>query len=275
MKKAENQNRLKTLIENKKVRKILLAVICVIAVLLAFRLFLLVFSVGEFEIEGDTKYSINEIVNAAGIRKGDRLYAIDEDEAEERLMQKCPYIESVSIEQKFPDTVCFVIKERGSGWYLQIGEDFYALDYDLKVLMETTDESIMTKRGLTKLVLPELQSAVRDELPEFGKGDERLISETLRVIDAIRKHDLKERITYINLENRFEIRMFVDETYEVYFGDMSDAKAKFDMIDKVIEDSKNKGYIGGRITFNGPTDPAFKGYFPEDSEQGEEENGIG
>jgi 3-hydroxymyristoyl/3-hydroxydecanoyl-(acyl carrier protein) dehydratase len=67
----------------------------------------------------------------------------------------------------------------------------------------------------------------------------------------------------------------VDETYEVYFGDMSDAKAKFDMIDKVIEDSKNKGYIGGRITFNGPTDPAFKGYFPEDSEQGEEENGIG
>ena len=141
MKKKETKKKLKDLLKSKRTKKVLFTVACLLAALVVFQLFLLIFSVSEFEIEGDTKYTLNEIINAAGIRKGDRLYAIDEDEVEERLLERCPHIESVSVEQHFPDTVCFVIKERGSGWYLQVGEDLYALDYDLTVLMESSDES--------------------------------------------------------------------------------------------------------------------------------------
>lgn len=274
MKKAETAKRLKKLVENKTARKIFLIAACVIALLLVLRVFLLVFSVDEFEIEGDTKYTLNEIVNAAGIKKGDRLYAIDEDEVIDRIMKGCPYIESVSVERKFPDTVCFVVEERGSGWYLQVGDDYYALDYDLKVIMESSDESVMTKRNLTKLVLPNLQSALAQtgEVPEFGGGDERLISETLRVIDTIRTHKLKDRITYLNLENRFEIKMVIDETYEVDFGDMGDANKKFDMIEMVIADNVEKGYIGAKITFSGSISPAVEWYFPDDSEESDSED---
>ena len=140
MKKAEIKHKLKHLIADKKVRRIVLIVLCVLVALCIFRLLLLLFPVKEFEIQGDTKYELNEIVNAAGIRTGDSLYGISKGKVEKRLLEKCPYIESVKIKRKFPNTVCFVIEERGSGWYLQSGEDFYALDYDLKVLAETFDE---------------------------------------------------------------------------------------------------------------------------------------
>ena len=262
-KNGDKKKAFKSLIEKKTTKRVIMAIAAVVALFVIFRLFLLFFSVRHFEIEGDTKYTLNEIVNAAGIRMGDRLYYIDEDEVEERILNRCPHIQSVSIECDFPNTVIFVIEERKTGWYLQVGEDYMVLDYDLKVIAETANELELTERGLTKLVLPELESAVVGKNPEFGKGDQRLKSETVKVLYEIRNDPMKNRITYLNLENRFEIKLTVDFTYEVYFGDMGESETKFEMIEKIIENSKAKGYVGGKITFNGPTDPAFDGYFPD------------
>ena len=160
MKKAEAKQKLEQLVNNKNVRKILLIVLSVVVLLCVVRLLLFLFPVKEFEIEGDTKYDLNEIVNAAGIRLGDRLYGINKSKIEKRLIERCPYIKSVKIKQKFPNRVCFVIEERGTGWYVQVGEDFYALDYNLTVLMETFDEQLLKDRGLTKLVLPASSASI-------------------------------------------------------------------------------------------------------------------
>ena len=263
---------IKQLIADKRVKRILLILLCAIVALCVFRLLLLLFPVKEFEIQGDTKYDLNEIVNAAGIRTGDRLYGISKSKVEKRLLEKCPYIESVKIKRKFPNTVCFVIQERGSGWYLQMGEDFYALDYDLKVLTETFDEQMLKDRGLTKLVLPNLQSAVAGigEVPQFGKDDERLRSETVKIIDAIRTNDIKDRLTYLDLSNRFEIKMVVDGTYIVDFGDMDDADKKIEMLLKTIADAQDDGYVGGEISFITPSNVGFRGYFSDGSEENED-----
>ncbi len=276
MKKLGIKHRADQLIANKRVRRIVLILLCVIVALCVFRLLLLLFPVKEFEIEGDTKYDLNEIVNAAGIRTGDRLYGINKSKVEKKILEKCPYIESVKIKRKFPNTVCFVIQERGSGWYLQVGEDFYALDYDLKVLMETFDEQMLKDRGLTKLVLPQLQSAVAGigEVPEFGKDDERLRSETVKIIDTIRTNDIKDRLTYLDLSNRFEIKMVIDGTYTVDFGDMDDADKKINMILVTIADAQKDGYVGGEIYVVSPSNVDFRGYFPdgtkEDADSAEE-----
>ncbi len=269
MKKVGIKHRVEQLIANKRVRRIVLILLCAIVALCVFRLLLLLFPVKEFEIQGDTKYDLNEIVNAAGIRTGDRLYGLSKSKAEKRLLEKCPYIESVKIERRFPNTVCFVIKERGSGWYLQVGEDFYALDYDLRVLMETFDEQMLKDRGLTKLILPEPESAIAGRHPEFGKGDERLVSETLRIIDVIRTNDIKDRLSLVDLSNRFEIKMVVDGTYSVDFGDMEDADKKIEMLLKTIADAQDNGYVGGEINFITPSNVGFRGYFSDVSEKNE------
>ena len=211
--------------------------------------------IGEFEVKGDTDYKLGELVSASGLRTGDRFYEVNEKEAEELLLRGCPYLKSVEVKKKFPNKVCFEVEERVLGWYIEIGEDYYALDYDM-------------------LVLPELESAMCDYLPEFGRGDEHLISETLKIVDAFRTHSIKDRLTYLDLSNRFEIKLTIDDAFEVKIGDMSNIETKLKTVLEVIETQLDNGYVGGEINMITPTSYSFKGVFadtPADEQESDAE----
>lgn len=242
-----------------------LALICLVCVVFRF------IGVGSFEIKGETDYQLSELISASGLRTGDRLYEVDEKKAEERLLESCPYLKSVEVKKKFPNKICFEVEERVLGWYVEISEDYYALDFDLLVLLETYSEESLIERGLTKLVLPELESAMCDYLPEFGRGDEHLVSETLKIVDTFRRHDVKERLTYLDLSNRFEIKLTIDESFEVSLGDISNIETKLKTVLEVIETQLDNGYVGGEINMITPTSYSFKGVFAEQSEEQNEE----
>ena len=243
-----------------------LALVCLTCVFFRF------IGIGEFEIKGETDYKLSELVSASGLRTGDRLYEVNEKEAEELLLRGCPYLKSVEVKKKFPNKICFEVEERVLGWYIEISEDYYALDYDMQVLLETYDEESLIERGLTKLVLPELESAMCDYLPEFGRGDEHLISETLKIVDAFRTHSIKDRLTYLDLSNRFEIKLTIDDAFEVKIGDMSNIETKLKTVLEVIETQLDNGYVGGEINMITPTSYSFKGVFA-DAPSGEQESG--
>lgn len=241
-----------------------LALVCLLCIVMRF------VGIGSFEIEGETDYKLSELISVSGLRTGDRLYEVDEKEAEELLLEGCPYLKSVNVKKKFPNKICFEVEERVLGWYVEIGEDYYALDFDLLVLLETYSEESLIERGLTKLVLPELESAMCDYLPEFGRGDEHLISETLKIVDTFRSHAVKQRLTKLDLSNRFEIKLTIDESFEVSLGDISNIETKLKTVIEVIETQLDNGYVGGEINMITPTSYSFKGVF---AEQSEEQNG--
>lgn len=242
-----------------------MALVCLLCVVFRF------IGIGSFEIEGETDYKLSELISVSGLRTGDRLYEVNEKEAEELLLEGCPYLKSVNVKKKFPNKICFEVEERVLGWYIEIGEDYYALDFDLLVLLETYSEESLIERGLTKLVLPELESAMCDYLPEFGRGDEHLVSETLKIVDIFRSHDVKQRMTRLDLSNRFEIKLTVDGSFEVSLGDISNIETKLKTVIEVIETQLDNGYVGGEINMITPTSYSFKGVFAEQSEEQNEE----
>ena len=244
-----------------------LALVCLVCVFFRF------IGIGEFEIEGETDYKLSELVSASGLRTGDRLYEVNSKEAEALLLRGCPYLKSVNVKKKFPNKICFEVEERVLGWYIEISDDYYALDYDMLVLLETYNEDALIERGLTKLVLPELESAMCDYLPEFGRGDEHLISETLKIVDTFRTHEIKERLTYLDLSNRFEIKLTIDGAFDVKIGDMSNMDTKLKTVVEVIEAQVDKGYVGGEINMITPTSYSFKGVFAEAPEIEKESEG--
>ncbi len=238
----------------------LLALICLALVFSRF------IGVGEFEIKGETDYRLSELISKSGIRTGDMMSSVNEREAEKILLEKCPYLKSVEVKKKFPNKVCFEVEERVLGWYLEVSEDYYALDYDLLVLLETYDEESIKERGLTKLVLPEIESVVCDRLPEFGHGDEQLIRETLKIIDSFRTNGIKERLTYLDLSNRFEIKLTIDGEFDVNLGDMKDIDTKLATVTETIAKALSSGFVGGEINMITPTTCSFKGEFPAPEE---------
>lgn len=247
----------------------LLALICLIKVVLGFM------PVKHFKLEGETHYDISEIISASGIRSGDKLYKINEGSAQNKIIKGCPYVKTVKIKRSFPNTVCFVVEEQEPGWYIQVGKDFYGLDYDMKVLLETYIEDDFIDRGLTKLVLPELETLIVGELPEFASDDQQLMKETLKIIDAFRTHEIKGILTGLDLSNRFEIKLEIDYSYEVYFGDMTSFDIKMKALTEVLRKASTEyGYGGGTITWDEAYSSfALKGEFPDPSESENPEDG--
>ena len=247
----------------------LLALLCLVKVILGFM------PVEKFELRGETHYELVEIRNSSGIGKGEKLYRINEKKAEENIIKSCPYVKSVKIKQKFPNTVVFVVEERESGWYIQVGENFYGLDYDLRILNETYLEDEFIERGLTKLTLPELESGIVGELPNFASEDEQLLTETLEIVEAFRSHEIKSRLTGLDISNRIEIKLEIDNAYEVYFGDMTSFDIKIKALTEVLRKSAEEyGFSGGKITWDeGYGSFALKGVSPDPTEIETDENG--
>ena len=50
---------------------------------------------------------------------------------------------------------------------------------------------------------------------------------------------------------------------EIDFGDMTDADTKFDTIDQAISTEYKNGYAGGTITFTGPAEYSFRGFYAD------------
>ena len=248
----------------------LLTTLCIVKAVLGFM------PVKHFKLEGETHYDISEIISASGIRSGDKLYKINENAAESKIIKDCPYVKSVEIKRSFPNTVRFVVEEQEPGWYVQVGNDYYGLDYDMKVLLETYVEDDFIDRGLTKLVLPELETLIVGEVPDFASDDQQLMKETLKIIDAFRTHEMKGILTGLDLSNRFEIKLEIDNSYVVYFGDMTSFDIKMKALTEVLRKASTEyGYAGGTITWDEAYSSfALKGEFPDPSEsENNESNG--
>lgn len=266
MRKDGTRRNIKAFILSKQFFIALMAFMSLLALICLALVFSRFIGVGEFEIKGETDYRLSELISKSGIRTGDMMASVNERKAEKILLEKCPYLKSVEVKKKFPNKICFVVEERVLGWYLEVSEDYYALDYDLLVLLETYDEESLKDRGLTKLVLPEIESAICDRLPEFGHGDEQLIRETLKIIDSFRTSGIKERLTYLDLSNRFEIKLTIDGEFDVKLGDMKDIETKLATVTETIEKALASGFVGGEINMITPTTCSFKGEFPAPEE---------
>ena len=266
MRKDETRRKIKAFILSKQFFIALMALMSLLALISLALVFSRFIGVGKFEIKGETDYKLRELISKSGIRKGDMMSSVSESEAEKILLEKCPYLKSVKVKKKFPGKICFEVEERVLGWYLEVSEDYYALDYDLLVLLETYDEESLKERGLTKLVLPEIESVICDKLPEFGRDDEQLIRETLKIIDSFRTNGIKSRLTYLDLSNRFEIKLTIDGEFDVNLGDMGDIDTKLATVTETISKALASGFVGGEINMITPTTCSFRGEFPAPEE---------
>ena len=69
------------------------------------------FQVETVAVTGNARYKQEEIVAAAGIQTGDNLYRLNKNEIYRQVLQKLPYIESISIRRSLPSTIVIDVTE--------------------------------------------------------------------------------------------------------------------------------------------------------------------
>ncbi len=215
---------------------------CVLSVFSLFQVIKFFAKVKEFDVVGISIYDKTDLINASGIKRGVPLYSLDQDAVETRILEECPYLESVEVELHFPNKVRFRVEGKSAQWYLDISGTKYALDSDLKVISET--ERI---EGVTKLILPSIQSAMYGEVPGFGESEiER--KRTLEMISAIRQTPFKTRLSEVDLENRWDVWLTVDGRYRISMGDGEDFDAKLRAVEAILNQETVKNAPSGTIT---------------------------
>lgn len=88
--------------------KLLCVALIIAAVIGAVTLF---FKTEKIIVEGNQRYSDQEVIEAAGLQLGGNLYLMNKYDHAQAIFQNLPYVESASINRKLPDTLLIEVKE--------------------------------------------------------------------------------------------------------------------------------------------------------------------
>ncbi len=104
---------------------LVISVVLILAVILGGSI--VFFKINSIEVEGNVHYTEEEIVNASGVNLGDNLLLTRDTTVVARLLTQLPYVSSVTLSHKLPDTLVITVAESdaqaaiydGSGsWWL-------------------------------------------------------------------------------------------------------------------------------------------------------------
>ena len=230
--------------------RLIVQLITVLAVVAAFMIGLSVFfKVKVITVSGATVYSPYSIQEASGITEGDNLLTFSRARAASQIRAKLPYVKSVRIGIKLPDTVNIEIKEdsvvyaiqddTGIWWLMssegkvtQMANNSTASSYTQIVGVTLTDPAVgqigvATERTAAPLESTEGTDGAAEEttLPTIAStvvtGAEKL-DVVLQILVAMEDNDIVGSIASIDVTYLDDIVLWYGTQYQVNLGDGTD-----------------------------------------------------
>ena len=220
----------------KKVLKILIKLIIVLAIATGIILFLFVspvFNIQDIEISGANEISESVYLAMAGVEIGDNIFEIDKISGESTI-KKEPYVEDVQINRIYPNkieinvterVVCYIIEEDGKFFYLD--KNGYILEISFSPIDLLKIVGITSKIG-------ELEIGQRLSDEDLAK-----FNDIIKIRDAIQNNDIEAKLTSINIadDNNY-ILEFLDENKTIMLGKATDLSAKMAWVNLFIKNKK-------------------------------------
>ncbi len=203
---------------------------CATFILAVFCVYNLFFVVRSITVEGNERYTTEQILASADINVGDKLYSFSSRIAEEDIMMYCPNVKDIKVKRTPPGKIILKIVEEEAYYYADFYGETRALTKDLRVLGGITEEEAAS---LIKLKLPEVGRAVAGELVVFKEGECKYVFE---VALAASESALVNRLGSVDVQNPNDVKMTCDGKYILKLEKYSDAEAKLKIAAKVLED---------------------------------------
>lgn len=236
--------------------RLLLQVAVVLAVVLAITMGLSVFfKVDKVVVYGNNAYSAWTIQEASGIENGERLLSINNARASGKIRTNLPYVDTVRIGIKLPDTVniyvteydvAYAFEDQDSNWWL--------VTSDGRVVEEIALGNISSYTGIlgVKLDSPQAgqqarametaQPAVQSTEPDSATEETAPITVTganrleaaLLIMRALETNDIVGEVASINVTSLNNIELWYGQRFQVKVGDTSAMEKKLDWMKKAI-----------------------------------------
>ena len=233
------------------------------------------FHIEEINVEGETRYSAEEIIECSGIEKGDNLWLTLTSDVYERLSYSLPYIGSVKIKRSIPSGITVIAEEAVPEYAVKNGKSFIIVDKNDKVL-----ELKSKKSGKIPII-----SGVDASASEAGRKLKSDAYENYSTAKEIIKqaNENSIAITSVNVKDANNISAVCIGKIRLDFGSASQLSEKLKMANEVISKLKSEGslsegvinlksttkafYRDGSIDETEPTSEKIKETRPSDSEE--------
>ena len=108
-------------------------IVIVLALFFGFSIFL---RVSDVQVEGNSFYTAEEIIEASGIERGDNLFFINRSATTSRIYSRLPYIELVDVRRSLPNRVVIAVTESQAIAYVTAESGYWAVDDSCKLLSQ-------------------------------------------------------------------------------------------------------------------------------------------
>lgn len=191
----------------------------------------MLFNVDRINIVGNTLYDELDLIKTSGIEKGENLFEVNTEYAEDKLYSVYSYIEEVEVKRSFPNAVTVTIVEATPFSVLEEADGYTLVSAGGKVLERGLDEvpyGMLTVRGVSTVTDTE-DNTKRVELMK-------------KIITAMQKLEMTN-YDFLDLSDTLEITMIYNNRVKISLGNELELEYKLQFANKVItEDLSKTGY---------------------------------
>ena len=260
---------IKTIFKTIKNRALLifygLLIVSVIVVAVLFSVYTF-FKIDKVNIEGSTLYTEEEILSAAGIKKGDSLVFADTKGAEINIERKLLYVEDVSLNKSIPSSLNIKVTQAVPTYSVEFKGKYIYISAKGKIL------EISSSAMAGAMVINGGEITEKDGYLSFA--DEK-VSETFEsLINAISETGTAG-IGYIDISNVFDIKAEYDHRVILEFGTMQDLDYKMKFAVNIINNENGIGQDERGVLDLSLARDTNKSYFTPEIYAGNGESGEG
>lgn len=187
------------------------------------------FRVERVEVTGNARYDAAQIEQASGVVHGDNLFRLNKYDTAARIRRTLPYVESVNIRRRLPDTLVLNINECIAAAQLSCGDGGWLISASGKLLDWSDTPHALRVDGVDP-VLPEAGTTITVK-PQFQTRADGLVA----LLQALEEHNMLTRATRVDLGSVTAIRMEMDDRFTVKLPVNGDFSYLLAAMDKAIQ----------------------------------------
>ena len=111
------------------------------------------FRVDVVVVDGNVRYTSEEIIGVAGVERGDNLFSLNKFNMQKNIRRELPYVSEVQIIRRLPDTLLITVSESAAVAAIQKDGEWWLLDAQCK-LLERGDAALAQGRAEVRGISP-------------------------------------------------------------------------------------------------------------------------
>jgi len=210
--------------------------------------------VDEIVVTGQRRYTAEEVQTASGVELGSNMYLLNKNDVVRSIMRELPYVESIRINRKLPDTLLIEVHEGGRPFALVQDGSAWLISSSGKIV-EQLPEGEAGQYGLIsgcQLLAPSVGTSIA-LATEYASQQSSL----LNLLGALDDAGLTENVDGIRLDDLGCLNMDYIGRFTVRMSYGADYDQELEKLTLTLESDKIQSNMTGTIDMQLKSEKVF------------------